>query len=279
MRRIVALGLIVLGSVAASAAAQQGTGPIQTAVVPGKGPLLEAKAFEKASSTTVTLLPQVITTPRAATPSVSAISVRAARNADHLGVLLEWADTTGDWRTGVDHFGDAVALAFPLATEPMPAPTMGNPNGRIQILQWRADWQSDVEKGAITVAELYPNAYKADFYHEDHLPAQSGGPYRGAAHLGNAMSQRAKSSVQELVAEGFGSLTPSPNQTASGRGRYEDGRWSVILTRPLTGQADTAPALTAGSATQVAFAVWNGSNGEVGARKAWFGWVPFEVAK
>lgn len=77
--------------------------------------------------------------------------------------------------------------------------------------------------------------------------------------LRNPMSDRQRtSSVQDLMAEGFGSLTPRATQSATG---------------------DSAASLAPGTATHVAFAVWNGSHREVGARKAWANWLPMEVPK
>jgi DMSO reductase family type II enzyme heme b subunit len=85
--------------------------------------------------------------------------------------------------------------------------------------------------------------------------------------------------VQDLMAEGFGSLTPRATQSAEGQGRHDGRRWHVVITRPLAAEGDSAASLEAGVATSIAFAVWNGSQGEVGARKGWASWIPLEVAR
>lgn len=253
---------------------------VSVVAVSGRGPVTAESVFAAAPPTAIALLPQLITTPFTMTPSVASVTVRAVRNSDHAGFLLEWADASANVRTAIDRFGDMAAIAFPLtpAGAPLPAPFMGNAGGRVQILQWRADWQTDLERGPLTVAELYPNAYRADFHPEDHLPPAEGSKYLGAAGAGNPMSERHTSSVQDLMAEGFGSLTPRQTQSARGSARHDGGSWHVVITRPLASDGESSAALTAGSSTSLAVAVWDGEKGEVGSRKAWAGWVPVGIA-
>lgn len=281
MRRLL-LAFVLLALPGAVAAAEEGAEPpsLLMARVPGEGPIRAPEAFADARPATLGVMPQGVASPFHLEPAVRAIEVRAVRNADHAAILLEWDDDSADWRTSLDGFGDMVAVAFPTAAGATPSPFMGNPGGRVEILQWRADWQSDLEKGALTVQELYPNAYAADFHHEDHLPEASADAYRGAASAGNPMAARERrSAVQELMAEGFGSLTPLPAQRAEGTGRHDGQRWRVVITRPLAGDGVSAASLEPGVETHVAFAVWNGSRGEVGARKGWASWIPLRVAR
>lgn len=276
-----ALALVALAlpaaSVADEAAAPAG---VSMVAVTGKGPIADPAAFAQAPALKVALLPQVATTPRNPAPATSSLDVRAVRNDDHAAFLLEWDDDSPDVRATIDAFGDMVAVELPVAAGLPPAPFMGNKGGRVQILQWRADWQTDVDKGAVTMRELYPNAYAADFHHEDHLPAAEAAAYRGAVSLGNPMSDRQRtSSVQDLMAEGFGSLTPRATQAALGAASHDGSRWHVVITRPLEPRGESAASLAPGTSTHVSFAVWNGSHREVGARKAWAAWVPLAVAK
>jgi DMSO reductase family type II enzyme heme b subunit len=272
---------LLLSAIAAPVWAQDAPPPaLAMARIAGHGPVLDADAFATAAALPVAMLPQVIATPRQAAPSVGAIEVRAVRNDDHAGFLIAWDDATADWRTSVDGFGDMVALQLPIAAESGAIPFMGNPGGRVNILQWRADWQSDLERGPLAVKDLYPNAYAADFHHEDHLPESSAAAFRAAAGVGNPMAERKRTSaVQDLMAEGFGSLTPRAAQAGQGLGRHDGKRWQVAITRPLAPQGESAASLEPGSKTQIAFAVWNGAAGEVGARKAWAMWVPLEVPR
>lgn len=72
--------------------------------------------------------------------------------------------------------------------------------------------------------------------------------------------------VENLSAEGFGTLSPSDSQYLKGIGRYRDGGWTVILYRSLT--APTAEEITFGKTIPVSFAVWDGGNGERDGLKA-----------
>ncbi|RIL07248.1 MAG: hypothetical protein DCC71_03925 [Proteobacteria bacterium] len=274
--------IALLSFAVAAAAAAQTPAPVAAVAVPGAGPIADEAAFAKAPPASVKLFPQVLTTPHGpATPSIGQVTVRAVRNRDHAGFLLEWDDATEDARTAVTAFGDMAAVAFPAQApgKPLPAPFMGNAGGRVQILQWRADWQTDLVRGPITVAELYPNTYASDYRPEDHLPKAAGDRYRGGVAAGNPMSAVHTSSVQDLMAEGFGSLTPRAKQQAQGHARHDGSGWHVVITRPLAADGDSAPSLAAGTTTQLALAVWDGAKGEVGARKAWAGWIPLEIAR
>jgi hypothetical protein len=277
----VLVSLLVGFAIAGTVAAEEGPAVVAMEAISGRGPIQEEAAFSDARAVEIALLPQQIATPHAPSPSVGQVSVRAVRNADHAGFLLAWSDATEDLRSTIDAFGDMAAIAFPATAPeaPLPAPFMGNPGGKVQILQWRADWQTDLERGPTTMRELYPHAYEADFYHEDHLPPAEAKAFRGAAGLGSPMSPPRASSVQDLVAEGFGSLTPRAQQSARGAARHDGTGWRVVITRPLAGEGESAASLAPGTSTQLAVAVWDGSKGEVGARKAWAGWVPLEVAK
>lgn len=66
--------------------------------------------------------------------------------------------------------------------------------------------------------------------------------------------------VENLSAEGFGTLSPSDSRYLKGIGRYKDGSWTVVLSRSLTPPAPKG--ITFGKTMPVAFAVWDGGNGE-----------------
>jgi DMSO reductase family type II enzyme heme b subunit len=77
--------------------------------------------------------------------------------------------------------------------------------------------------------------------------------------------------VEDLVAEGPGTLAPAGKTASRGKGVYSEQRWSVVFVRPR-------PAgLTSTSRTQIAFAVWNGAQGETGSRKMRSAWIPLAV--
>lgn len=77
--------------------------------------------------------------------------------------------------------------------------------------------------------------------------------------------------VQDLVAEGPGTLRPAEKTVSTGSGKHAQEGWTVILIRPLPNGVQP------GGRTQVAFAVWEGSRQEVGSRKMRTGWIPLSL--
>jgi DMSO reductase family type II enzyme heme b subunit len=259
-----------------------GAQPVITAArVPGAGPLADAQAphWRQARAVKVAMRPQVMALPNKPDPAVRELVVRAAHNGGWIAFLIEWKDPTQSDKIVLDNFGDQVAVQLPVDLKASPpAPMMGNPGGRVNIMQWRAAFQRDLDRGAPTVRDLYPNAW-ADVYPDEVMSAADARPYTGALGLENPISRGRASPVLDQMAEGWGSMTVKPDQRALGAGLWKDGRWRVVITRPMVSDDLNAPQLTPGVRTVAAFAVWEGGAGEVGARKAWASWVPVVVAR
>jgi DMSO reductase family type II enzyme heme b subunit len=73
--------------------------------------------------------------------------------------------------------------------------------------------------------------------------------------------------VEDLVAEGPGTIAKAPATTSRGHGARTPQGWAVVITRAMP------DGLSPTVRTQVAFAVWEGSAQEAGARKMRSGWV------
>jgi hypothetical protein len=279
-------------AVAAGALAMLGAAPLaaQDAVVLHAGPVkdstgpiveLDAAFWKDAPPMKVEMLPQTITDPKNPSPAVTELTVRAVHNGQWLAFLIEWADPTKSDRIVVDQFGDQVAVEMPVEYKPgeMPNPMMGAPGERVNIMQWRAAFQHDLdanEENGPTPADLYPNIH-VDIYPDDILRATDARAYTGAVGVDNPISRPKRSPVLEQMAEGFGTLTVLPQQQADGRGVWADGRWRVVITRPLAAGDKSSPNLGPGDRSLAAFAVWDGDAKEVGARKAWANWVELSL--
>jgi hypothetical protein len=260
--RIVFVALAALLAGAAPAAAQA---PLVAARIPGAGPILDpgAPAWKDARPVTVAMLPQTVALPQRPDPAVKALTVRALHNGG---------------RVILDNFGDQVAIQLPVDIRATPpSPMMGNPGGRVNIMQWRAAFQKDIDDGhAPSIHDLYPNAW-ADYYPDEVLGATDARPYAGALGIENPISRGTATPVLDQMAEGWGSMTVKPDQHALGKGVWKDGAWSVVITRPMVSDDVNAPRLVPGDRTVVAFAVWEGGHREVGARKAWAPWTPLVI--
>lgn len=232
-----------------------------------------ASAWEEASEYEAALLPQNITPPHHTGTPIPSVRIRALHDGAWIAFRLEWEDATDDHTVTASVFSDAAAVQFPQSAEVRPSPMMGNEGSAVDIVYFRASWQNEDNMG-----ELYPNI--PPIYHPPEAAAE-GEPratmereYAVAAHAGNPTVARAEgASVAAFAAEGFGTLSPpDPPFEVDGRGEYRDGHWYVVIARAM----GTGP-LTVGARTAMASAIWNGSNGDVGARKNRSDWVDLEI--
>lgn len=240
-----------------------------------------AAAWNDAPVYTAALVLQDMVEPRLLEPSTDKVQVRALTDGKNIAFRLEWTDPTVDDLPGLGRFSDACAVQLPVGTQAdVPAPQMGEMQRPVEITYWRGFWQSMVDGREDTIKALFPNA-TVDHYPFEAASLQPGSEaqhemaqrYAPARALGNEMAGPRKQPVQDLIAEGPGTIRPAAENRSVGRGTHSEKGWSVVLSRPLpTG-------LEAGSRTQVAFAVWQGAHQEVGARKMRSVWVPLLLQK
>jgi len=280
--RIGWITLIVLALSLALAASVGAEEVLQAIRVKDEGPLVnpEAGFWMGAKAVQVTMIPQIITIPMNPNAAIKSLGVKAAHNGQWVAILLEWKDSTKSDRIMLDEFGDQVAVELPVQykKDAPPSPMMGNPGGRVNIWQWRAAFQHDIEHGEPQVRDLYPNV-RVDLYPDQVLRAIDARPYMGALGVDNPISRPTHSPVLDQMAEGWGTMTVQPEQNADGKGVWNDGVWRVAITHPMASMTENQPRLQPGDETLIAFAVWDGGNREVGPRKAWSPWVPFKLAK
>jgi hypothetical protein len=217
--------------------------------------------------------------PRQLTATTPEVFVRALTDGDRLTFLLDWVDATTDDAIKPSHFTDACAVQLPAdVVADVPAPQMGEPGKQVEVTYWRAAWQATVDGRPDSIQALYPGA-SIDHYPFEAAPLQDdpvaqqemAQRYAPARAAGNDMSGARQRAVQDLIAEGPGTLTPAAKQVSAGSGTRTETGWVVMLVRPLPKQ------LAAGKRAQVAFAVWDGERGEVGARKMRSTWVPIAM--
>lgn len=235
--------------------------------------------WDRAPEHAAKLLLQDLVEPRLTKPSTTEVRVRAVAVGDRIAFRMEWLDATANDLPGSGRFVDSCAVQVLKTIEAnVPAPQMGEKGKPIEITFWRADWQAAVNGRGDTIRDIYPGASV------DHYPfeAQSLPPgsdaqkemalrYAPARSLGNRRSGPREVPVEDMVAEGPGTITPGEVTTSRGNGvRTKDG-WAVVINRRLPN------GLTPRQRTQVAFAVWEGGVQEVGARKMRTGWIPLSM--
>lgn len=227
----------------------------------------------------VPLSPQIGVLPALAGPSVPTVRARALSDGERIAVLLEWADPTPDDAVlRADAFADAAAIQFAQGTGV--SICMGQQAGALNIWHWKADWAADLAAWR-DVWDAHPNMPL-----DATLPRQGDGAgdvrseeappgFLSGAMAGNLRSVPRRSSVEDLNAVGFGSLTAQPldGQNVSGASGWRDGRWRVVFSRALATDDPNDARLRRDGSTVIALAVWDGSRGERDGLKSTSTWL------
>ncbi|OGV70599.1 MAG: hypothetical protein A3K19_06520 [Lentisphaerae bacterium RIFOXYB12_FULL_65_16] len=282
MRQIAGCSLVVLALAAMALAGCRKKAPppipqnvtmIAAATVPADA---AAATWQSAPEYVAKLLPQDMVEPRLLQASTAEVRVRAIHDGVEVAFRLEWADATVDDQAAGARFCDGCAIQWPAKIEPnVPAPQMGEIGHPVEIAFWNAGWQATFNGRGDSIKDIYPNAVVDHYpFEAASLPNGSAAQtematrYAPARALGNAMAGPRSTPVQDLVAEGPGTLASAAATTSKGNGQRSPAGWTVVITRRLpAGMNRQTP-------TQIAFAVWEGSQQEVGARKMRSVWVP-----
>ena len=201
----------------------------------------------------VPLAGQVLARPRWQNHAVDVVSIRALYDERAIAFLLEWDDRFED----VEHRpGPEPALA------PWTYP-------RIDLDPERRERLRDAIRLQFPVA-IPTGPERPHFF--------LGNPGRPVAlwHWRADANGRGDAAVVKERAEGWEKPVvelPAASQDVSARGAWKDGRWRVVLTRPL-GPKDPASDVAFEPGRLVPFAVhaWDGSNGERGLRMSLSSW-------
>lgn len=223
----------------------------------------------------ITMLPQQMIAPMTSQVVVPTLKVRSMNNGETIAFHVEWDDPEADETDAMARFHDGVAIQLPTTAE-APAISMGQPGSPVHIMQWRASWQKDIDDGRTTMKDLFPNfAPPVGVAPEDLMTEEQASVYYPGIYVGNAMSARTRQSpVEDMTAIGFGSLTEMDEQKAVGKGVFEDGAWKVAVGTALLGGDGRYNGFRK---TKIAFAAWNGSKDNRGARKQYADWIDINV--
>lgn len=192
--------------------------------------------------------------------SIPTVAAKAIHYQDKIYLRVEWADNTKDETTSrVQDFSDAVAVEFPsqASAGAVPALCMGQLDAGVNIWQWRAD----SEAGVKDPVDLYVGALVDGYPSKDTL-------FYTARAAGNPYADTAAGPVQTLVSHAFGTLSKANTQDVAGKGVYDGKNWAVVFQRTLSAGDVNEAAFTKGATTDMAFAVWNGSEGDRNGRKS-----------
>lgn len=238
--------------------------------------------WKNAAETPIRLEKQLIALPKSEVEGVGGVRVQVLYNDEQAAFLLTWQDHTPDRLTQIGQYSDAIAIQFPGAPGDLPDSAMGGAPGSakaVVIHQWKAVWQEASAGNIKGIKTFYPNTWSDVYLFEmpespeareamERTFTTSVAAENPLAHHGAA--------IRDLEAVGFGSVDYAGEQTTRGYGEWQDGEWRVVLVRPinrLRGGLDTSRLQYA------AFAVWDGAQGEIGARKMQSSWFPLQFLK
>jgi len=196
---------------------------------------------------------------------VPAVAVTALHDGQRLALLCQWRDELPNGApVRVQDFQDAVAVQFALNGTP-PFLGMGDADHPVNLWQWKAGWQAEVEGRRADMHERYPSM------HVDTYFATS---YQTAVEADNLIAVPHTSSVEDANARGFGRFNPQARaqQNVQGQGVWHDGFWNVVFQRDLDSRDPEDIKLALRQPVPVAFAVWDGEQRDRNGRKVISNW-------
>ncbi len=183
---------------------------------------------------------------------INPVTVKSFHNGREIYFYMSWKDDTENRITGINRFSDAAAIMFPIGNNVQNSTIMmGFMANGSNIWQWKASQDSEYWLKEPPKTDAY-----ADFYY----PFEENETF--------VVSKIAPvSAVNDLMVIRVGTLTPKPAQNVQGRGLWNNGTWQVVFKRSLN-IADPEQDADFNTLRRVAFAVWNGANGDRGGRKS-----------
>jgi DMSO reductase family type II enzyme heme b subunit len=199
------------------------------------------------------------------------LQVQAAHDDQLLAVRISWKDDRRDGHAASsESFEDAVALQL-YRGDAEPFLGMGGPKSAVDVWFWDIDRQGT----PLAVEALYPHAV-VDVYPFSETVVASAELDRDGARTADqpdiSLPARAvgnqivppggESGATSLTGGGPGTSTfrPPTSQHVLAVGQWENGRWTVVMTRRLRlASPDDGVSLAPGDKVSVAFAVWDGA--------------------
>ncbi len=250
-------------------------------------------AWNTVSSVELPMSGQIVASPRFWTPSANSVKIKSMYNNEDIVFLLEWDDMTNEQS---EVYSDAVALQFPTKIpEGLKKPyfAMGESGNSVVLWHWRAyeeslhaaekgsdeDSETATDGGSVVAEEQEEAGHVeaeevAEAESEEVVEAQEESAEEKTAE---APKEKFKGfmTIREMNAKGFKNLAvqPSNSQDSKGKGYWENGKWKVMITRPLvTGDKKIDIQFETGKLIPYALALWDGSNKEIGGQKSITSW-------
>jgi hypothetical protein len=218
---------------------------------------------------------QFLVEPKPADVGVKEVLVQSIHDGKYIAFRLVWKDPVRNDDPKIMNFSDGASLQFPVKKDSLPEYFMGEINKPVHIMYWKAWRSADRKNGYQTAKTAYPNM-AVDLYHFDYSVKGNGTEKTQAEKdiftpgkaAGNPVSVAHKEIIEELSAEGAGTLKSNNIENTTGDAEWKNGEWTVVFRRPLSVEDAGSVQFKPGEKMPVAFAVWEGSRKESAGRKA-----------
>lgn len=136
-----------------------------------------------------------------------------------------------------------------------------------QCLFFRLSWRDDSRNDSYGDGSVFPDGAAVVFPMNGNAPLDRDGAPDAPVNLWLWRAHKGDSG-ENLIARGLATEEPAGGEVIETRARWEDGRWEVVIARPIKPKSrETAPISTA-RPNKVGFAVWDGGNQERGSLHA-----------
>jgi mono/diheme cytochrome c family protein len=188
------------------------------------------------------------------------LRVQAAHDGTTLFIRLSWHDAVAnEVLARPEDFEDMASVQL-FKGEREPFFGMGTKEQAIDLWLWRASWRKPPDTSTSILDDypfelpIYKSLLKGQKPPPDFLTARAAGNLQ-------ANADRARQATH-LAARGFGTTTvrPKSSQLVAAKGDWKDGRWTVLLSRPMAVDTKDGVGLKAGDGCSIALAIWDGQH-------------------
>lgn len=203
------------------------------------------KAWLEVKPSRIQLAPQKLLGQPQGGGAITFVELQCLLTEDSIFFRLRWQDKTKNTYLEVgNNFIDACGLQFPVNGTDFPSLLMGEKGKPVNIWRWNAGTRE---------SERSPK-YHTGFRDPKAIDESAIFPAR----------------TEDLIAEGFGTLTRREEQTIQANGNWESGYWTVVFKRKLAVQGGTE--FKRGMVMPIALAVWDGANSDRDGAKSFSVW-------
>ena len=136
-----------------------------------------------------------------------------------------------------------------------------------QSIFFRLDWRDDTQNESYADGSVFPDAAAVVFPMNGAAPLDLDGSLDAPVNLWYWRAGKDES-AENLIARGLATEEAAGGQIIETKSRWEDGRWQVVISRPLKAHSRESAPVSSAKANKVGFAVWDGGSQERGSLHA-----------